>query len=162
MERYAFVLDHQHDRRDIMCKRAIGRCPKFFSGRTFSRDNRYFKSCTMELRYNVVTKTRKDPQRSTTIHNDPQRPTTIFKRPRTISKRPTTIPQQKKLPKKKISKLHFWIKQTKLRVRGRINSFTATKEDFITCFEGQGCLSRVMNECLAVPRLHVYHTRHKK
>ena len=45
----------------------------------------------------VVTKTRNDPQRPTTIHNDPQRSTTIFKQPRTISKR----------PKKKISKFHF-------------------------------------------------------
>ena len=41
------------------------------------------------------------------------------------------------------------LKLAKLRVRGGINSFTATKEDFITCFEGQGCLSRVSNECLA-------------
>ena len=49
------------------------------------------------LRQLVVTKTRNDPQRPTTIHNDPQRPTTIFKQPRTISKR----------PKKKISKFHF-------------------------------------------------------
>ena len=63
------------------------------------------------LGYVVVTKTRNDPQRPTTIHNDPQRshnnpqrPTAIFKRPGTILKRPTTIPQQKKPPKKKISK----------------------------------------------------------
>ena len=69
----------------------------------------------------AITKSRNDPQRSTTIskrpttthndlktthndpqrsQNDPQRPTTISERPTTISKRPTTIPQQKKPPKK--------------------------------------------------------------
>ena len=37
-----------------------------------------------------------------------------------------------------------FLKPAKLRVSGRINLFTATKEDFIACFEGQGCLRRVM------------------
>ena len=37
-----------------------------------------------------------------------------------------------------------FLKPAKLRVSGRINLFTATKEDFIACFEGQGCLTRVM------------------
>ena len=44
----------------------------------------------------VVTKTRNDPQRSTTIHNDPQRPTMTRNdppRPTTIHNDPTTIPQ---------------------------------------------------------------------
>ena len=45
------------------------------------------------LRWFVMTESRNDPQRPTTIHNDPQLPTTI-------SKRPTTIQQQKKPPKK--------------------------------------------------------------
>ena len=72
----------------------------------------------------VVTKTRNDPQRSTTIHNDPQRPTTIHNDPTTIHNDPTTIhndlqtteddlktthndptsKKQKKPPKQKISK----------------------------------------------------------
>ena len=147
MERYAFVLDHQHGHRDVMCKRAIERCPKFFSGRTFSRDNRYFKSCTMELRYNVVTKTRNDPQRSTTIHNDPQRSSNDWG----LSQNdPQRSHNKRNHPRKKYQNFTFeFFSKIKLRVRGRINSFTATKEDFITCFEGQGCLSRVMNECLA-------------
>ena len=36
------------------------------------------------------------------------------------------------------------LKPAKLRVSGRINLFTATKEDFVACFEGQGCLRRVI------------------
>ena len=37
-----------------------------------------------------------------------------------------------------------FLKPAKLRVSGRINLFRATKEDFIACFVGQGCLRRVM------------------
>ena len=49
----------------------------------------------------VVTKTRNDPQRPTTIHNDPQRPTTIPQRPTTTHNDPTTIhndPQRSTTP----------------------------------------------------------------
>ena len=89
----------------------------------------------------VVTKTRNDPQRPTTIpqrsHNDPQRASNDRGRSQND-------------PRKEYQNFTFeFFSKIKLSVRGRINSFTATKEDFITCFEGQGCLNRVMNEYLA-------------
>ena len=87
--------------------------------------------------YTLVTKTRNDPQRSSNdrgrSQNDPQ-----------------LSHNKRNHPRKKYQNFTFeFFSKIKLRVRGRINSFTATKEDFITCFEGQDCLSRVMNECLA-------------
>ena len=102
----------------------------------------------------AVTKTRNDPQRPTTIHNDPQRPPTIPQRSTTTHNDPQPSSNNRGRsqndPRKKYQNFTFeFFSKIKLRVRGRINSFTATKEDFITCFEGRGCLSRVMNECLA-------------
>ena len=47
------------------------------------------KSVEETIRF-VVTKTRNDPQRSTTTHNDPQRSTTIPQRPTTTHNDPTT------------------------------------------------------------------------
>ena len=54
------------------------------------KEDPFFYTCSLLLfQFTVVTKTRNEPQRSTTTHNDPQRPTTIHNDPQ----RPHNDPQ---------------------------------------------------------------------